>query len=166
MDIRNWPMDRIMQLPDCVFGRRWLMACEKRSVSDTEAFDITELALPEKCVIWNLALDTSPGEGLNLYVRLALGDQLPTTTAMMSALEPLFPGLGFQGAEPREITLRSGVFVVSWPLRMPVASAGRRMVLGVMGAETPRVSARVVIEVSSIPTEVPDWLSSPNLRSP
>ncbi|GAH72945.1 unnamed protein product, partial [marine sediment metagenome] len=56
MDVRNWPADRIMQLPDHCFGRRWLVSVIGARSEIGPAFDISEAGLPEWTVIWNLTL--------------------------------------------------------------------------------------------------------------
>ncbi|GAH58066.1 unnamed protein product, partial [marine sediment metagenome] len=94
MDIRNWPMDRIMQLPDECFGRRFLVSCSLAYADAGSTFDISEIALPEACVLWSLNVAWYNEDTATHYIRLALGDQLPATVAMMDALEPLISGLG------------------------------------------------------------------------
>jgi len=160
MNISNWPLNRIMQLPDNCFGQRYLMSCYIETDGTTKKWDISEMALPEVFVLWELnVLTTYMGSDLS-FVRLALGDQLPTAVAQMDALEPLFPGFGVQGADPR-------VFRVSWAsnlrfmkLRKAFRPSGRRLIMEAYSTadKLPVVQAGIVI--SSIPTEVPDWLCS------
>ncbi|MBA7674184.1 hypothetical protein ES703_82391 [subsurface metagenome] len=160
MNIRNWPMDRIMQLPDCCFGRRWPMSLYVAGVSDTPGYDITELALPEMAVFWSLVWWVAYSDGVVSYMRLALGDSLPTAAAQMTALEPLFPGMGVTGAEPRNILIGSASRGARLTMRMPVRAAGRRPVLEVVSGEAKSCVLHVILEVSSAPTEVPDCLLS------
>ncbi|MBA7479329.1 hypothetical protein ES707_14763 [subsurface metagenome] len=160
MDIRNWPLDRIMQLPDCCFGRRYVISASALSSLGVLGYDISELALPERCVIWELA-GWAGKENLDLaYFRIALGDQLPTTVAQMNALEPLIPGFGPQGPEPRRIDIYVNIGKLFNNIRMPLAAAGRRLVLEVASLPTKNCRFSVAVVVSSIPTEVPDWLCS------
>ncbi len=160
MDVRGWPLDRIMQLPDHCFGRRFVVSVHLVSITGVVGWDISEIALPERCVLWELVYFIGEDSANFYYVRLALGDQLPTTIAMMDALEPCFMGLGTQGAEPRKIQVKNSQ---SWAIRMlrqPIISMGRRLVgeVAAVGAET--IYANVALVVSSIPTEVPDCLLS------
>lgn len=160
MDIRNWPMNQIMQLPDHCFGRRWPIGVNAYSSATTEGWDISEVALPEQCVIWEL----SGWIGYSLQqietFRLALGDQLPTTTAEMDRLEPLFNGLGRTEAGPRRIEAGRLTTFFIMNLRMPVMSSGRRLVLEVVSSGTGVGRLQVAVVVSSIPREVPDCLLS------
>lgn len=165
MDIKDWPLGKIMQLPDCCFGRRFLVCAERSALDAPELFDISEMALPEMCVLWQVILQTYNGDAILHNCRVALGDQLPTSTAMLDTLEPLVPGLGVQGAEPRDISIQPGSHFVSMDVRQLLQAMGRRLVVGVRSAMLKETFVRVVVVVSSIPTEVPDWLCSGNLRS-
>lgn len=165
MNIQNWGMGQIMQLPDYLFGRRFLITCEVRVGPATRAWDISEVALPEKCVIWELVIKGMGIIGMMTTVRIALGDQLPTAVAMFNALDPLFMGLGAQGAEPRDFLLLERAGVAFRRLRMPVAAQGRRLVIEAISPEILTAAVVVGIVVSGVPKEVPDWLGSANLRN-
>lgn len=160
MDVRNWSMDQIMQLADSCFGTRYLVSAHANSAGGEAAWDISELGLPENCVIWEFAIwapAVAPGAH---FCRIALGDQLPTTVAEMDVLEPLFPGFGVQGAGPRDIRLLSNAVTRVNKLRMPIHAAGRRVIVEVDPAATTAWWAQLLLVVSSIPTEVPDCLLS------
>ncbi len=165
MNIRDWGLGEIMQLPDECFGRRFPVCAGLLTSSAGGAWDISELALPEVCVLWNVVLWCQNDSEAILTVRLALGNQQPTSLVMMTALEALIPGLGVQGLDPRYIMVAPGFSMVSLPVRCPINTRGRRLVLEVISDGTALVYAQVVVEVSSIPTEVPDWLISEYRRS-
>ena len=160
MDIRHWGLNKIMQLPDCCFGRRFMVSCALDIGAAQREYDISEVALPETCVIWELVIDGSGSFGDRGIVRIALGDQLPTAVAMFNELDPLFMGLGLQGAEPRPLELNGGEVLSFRMLRMPVAAAGRRLVIEGITGETITCRVFVGIVVSGVPKEVPDWLVS------
>lgn len=165
MNIRDWPMDGIMQLPDHCFGRRWPIACEISTITDP-TYDISEIALPERCVVWSVALDWwNASIDTDAYIRLALGDQLPLNVGMMNILEALIRGVGVQSGEPRYIGLEVGSLNLLWPMRMGLAAAGRRLVMSARPVGGNWLTVRCVLEVSSMPTEVPDWLILEHLRS-
>lgn len=165
MDIRNWPLDRIMQLPDCCFGRRFPVCLCAKSISGAVHWDISEVALPERCVIWSFNAWSGFAYYSIDFFRLALGDHLPTTTAEMDTLEPLFHGFGFQGAEPRNIPGGLYLRLAISDLRMPIFTSGLRPVLEVKSTTGANCLLQVVLIVSSLPTEVPDWLISGPGRS-
>lgn len=160
MKIGNWGIGQVLELPDHLFGRRYLVSCSVVGGDGAAAWDIAEIAFPEKAVIWEVrAWSSSAGVDIG-SIRLALGDQLPTSVAMVTALEPLLPGLGVQGADPRAINPGvDGGFDLN-RIRIPIAASGRRLVLEVTGAtgKTPLVTVGVI--VSSVPKEIPAWVNS------
>jgi len=165
MNIRDWPLGQIMQLPDCCFGRRFAVCLELAPKATGVFWDIGEVALPEKCVLWELVIDVHCDEAQTGALRLALGDQLPTTTAMMDALDPLIMGLGIQGADPRTIEFRNELEIHLRRLRVPILAAGRRLILEVSRGPVILWVVNVMAVFSSMPTEVPDCLVSEYLRS-
>ncbi len=160
MDIRNWPLGRIMQLPDHCFGRRFVISCLIEGSDAAPVWDISEMALPEWAVLWELVVWCREGGGAVSSLRLGLGDQLPTSAAMMGTLEPLIPGLGITGIEPRSILLGYFIDPRFQNIRFPIHSVGRRLVIEVSSVATKTPFVGVGIVISSIPKEVPDCLLS------
>lgn len=158
MDISSWGLGEIMQLPDHVFGERFVISTTVNMVQLASAWDISEVAFPENAVIWEFGLIVSQVAGQRTWCRVALGDQLPTTPFIMTALDPLIMGLGEQGADPRAIffTNNSGYHVVN--IRKALRSAGRRLVLEVRGVHEKIYEVTCFVVVSAIPRSVPDWL--------
>ncbi|MBA7549725.1 hypothetical protein ES705_42220 [subsurface metagenome] len=165
MDIRSWPMNQIMQLPDECFGRRFNVCVAVESDEPTGKGDISEIAFPDVCVIWNVTMWVHNADTTNREMRIGLGDQLPGVMADMDCYEPLIPGFGLQGIEPRYIFTVPGYSLVSLPMRNPLNVQGRRLVIVASGAVENPTLVQIVVEVSSIPTEVPDWLISGQGRS-
>lgn len=160
MDIRNWSMNQIMQLPDECFGRRWPVFLHMDvSVGGTN-WDISEASLPDVTIIWEYSSWSDQFDKDCPFFRLALGDVLPATTAEMDALEPLFRGYGLQGPEPRLISGPTHSPAHLDRLKMPVAANGRRLVAEARAAPTASNHLDIVVVVSSLPTEVPDCLLS------
>ncbi|MBA7708110.1 hypothetical protein ES703_116998 [subsurface metagenome] len=160
MRIDNWPIDRIMRLPDWCFGRRYVISATAFGAVGAQGWDISELSFPEVCVIWSLSFWASRVSPDVEALRIAMGTQLPTAVGMMDVLDPIFPGLGFHGAEPRQIEpalagLASGMF-----LRMPLEPRGRNLIIEVSSVAEKNGSVIVALVVSAMPREVPDWLIS------
>jgi len=158
MDISNWGIGRIMQLPDYCFGRRFLVSCTVQGGDAAAAWDISEVALPERCVIWEMrAFCDSTGVDLTSW-RMALGDQLPATTAIMDGLEPLINGLGIQGPGPRAIDMSFEGKLIWNRLRQNINAASRRLIIEATGAlgKTPIVTVGIV--VSGVPRSIPDMI--------
>jgi len=160
MDVRNWPLERKMALPDYCFGRRYPVCVSLDLETDETDWDISEVALPDIAVVHELCIDAAGGFGNSGLLRLALGDQLPTVLAEMARLQPLFAGLGLQGPEPRQRRINFGASL-SWSrLRVPVAAQGRRLVMELVTVAPNIMAVNVCIVVSALPTEVPDCLIS------
>lgn len=156
MDISGLGIGQIMQLPDWVFGRRFVVSVDCRAGPDETVWDISELGLPQDAVIWQLQIYPYGVSHSGCYVRLALGDQLPTTAAQMDGLEPLIAGLGAQGAEPRRIyCFHETAPYLLFP-RMQVKASGRRLVMEATAGADQYTLVAAQIVVSSVPRAVPD----------
>ena len=160
MDFRSWPLNKIMQLPDECFGSRWPIFFAGGVAAANTGYYISEMALPERCVIWELFIHlTSQGgmaiENWDMDFIYKLGDQLPTA-ANLAAMETLFKGVDFIQAAEKTLRPFSGVL----RMRMPVASSGRRICLAARNNDTEYVTGHTGLVISSVPTEVPDCLFS------
>ena len=164
MDIRRWGLDQIMELPDHCFGRRFLVSCTLRLAAAKQEWDISEVALPDMCVIWELYIESIGIYSEVMTLRIALGDQLPLNVAMFNALDPLIMGFGAQGPEPRSLYFPVHDRMHINRLRVPVAAQGRRLVIECLTPEAIAGSVFVGIVVSGVPKEVPDWLYSEHRR--
>lgn len=160
MDIRNWPMDRIMQLPDSAFGQKFPICVSSLGIELAPAWDISELGMPEVCVLWSLTLQSWSNSTNLMYYRLALGDQLPTAAAQVDILDPLIPGMGAQGGAPRRVVIHTSPMAITVPMRKLIPAMGRRIVLEVVSEAFKLVWVNVIAVVSSVPKEVPDCLLS------
>jgi len=158
MNISNWPFDKIMSLPDYVFGRRFLISCMLYQPTEGTFWDISEIAFPETAVIWELHLYVSGSPGLAEGMRIALGDQVPTGVPQMDSLEPVFNGLGLQGAGPRLIPTGKYRSFEMRRLKLPVRTSGRRLVVEFSYSGTGPVFCDVMLTVSGVPREIPDCL--------
>jgi len=160
MDISQWSLDKIMQLPDYCFGRRFPIMAVVHTGGIGIGWDISEIGFPEICVIWELHFSGRKPEGSTVLHRIALGDQLPTATAMMDGLEPLFPGFGAQGISPRVFLTKGEDILELRRLKMVVRTSGRRLVLEAENTGAAASESRVIVVVSSIPKDIPSWFSS------
>lgn len=160
MDIRNWGLDRIMQLPDEAFGHRFMVYLEVQNVGAGFVYDISELGLPDVCVLWELFIQVYNSETTFCNIRFGLGDMLPAIPPEMLGLEPLLRGFGVQGAEPRYAIYWSPQEIHLRRLRVPIAAQGRRVVMQSQYNAIGDNYVRAAFVFSSLPTEVPDWLIS------
>jgi hypothetical protein len=159
MDISNWGLHKIMQLPECCFGRRFLVSCTVTGGDAAAAWDISEIALPERCVLWEIRGFCDAAAADITSFRLALGDQLPVTTAIMDGLEPLINGLGAQGPGPRAIVPSLDGRMQWNRLRQNIHAASRRLILEATGAQGKTPTITVGIVISGVPRSIPDMIS-------
>lgn len=160
MDISKWPIDKVMQLPDWCFGRRWVVSAARIASGAVTNWDMSELTFPNRGVIWQVDMHPVLCGYFTCYYRLALGFQLPTTTGQMDLLSPLLNGLGDQGNEPRKIRAYSNCGQYNLQMRNPVDFQGKRLILEVTSVADKQILVNVGVVVSTIPKEIPDWLSS------
>lgn len=158
MDIRNWPLGRIMQLPDNCFGRRWPIGLYGTLTDADAAFDIAEFALPERTVIWEVSLVHCGGLGMSVDVAFALGDHLPASDAEFNVMESLCSGIISSNGRRGHFEIPSIAQITYSMLRIPVAVSGRRIVARFIRGPGAAANAAAVITISSIPNEVPDCL--------
>lgn len=160
MNISEWPLSKIMQMPDEAFGSRWLVGGEVRPTEEQRLWTISPLAFPETIVVWELYMTAWTEATARAVFRIALGDQIPISTAMMNALEPVFPGIGYLGPQPQEIHLKDYPFLGLRKIRMPVKTSGRRLVIEYFNSGAATSLMTCILTVSSVPREVPDCLIS------
>ena len=93
MEIRNWPMDRIMQLPDHCFGRRFSVIFSGSVGAFGTSYFISELSLPDRCVLWELNMfsrtataDIPFGQ---IRYSFKLGTKLPASDAEVALLDDI-----------------------------------------------------------------------------
>jgi len=160
MDVRDWGMAKLMQLPDWCFGERWpIITCNTVAVGQTEQW-IVEKPVPDRIVLWSVRVFGSQGDIATSWIKFALGDHEPANDAEFDAFERLFKG-------DFDRSIQEGAFPVvkyadiSMTMRKPLEMNGRRFAIQ-MSNNHGSVSSFLayVFEVSSVPSEVPDWLIS------
>jgi len=156
MNISDWPLQRVMELPDHLFGRRFLISCLSNVEAQATVWNISEVPFPELTVIWELQLITWEIENTRTIFRIAMGDQLPLNVGMMDLLEPVFPGFGLDGPEPRFIHSRDLQGTHLTRLKHPVRVSGRRLVCEFENTYAYSSTMGVLMVVSSVPRSVPD----------
>ncbi|MBA7562200.1 hypothetical protein ES708_03849 [subsurface metagenome] len=160
MNIRDWSLDRIMQLPDACFGQQWPIGLAGQPLLDTPAFDISEAALPDTTVIWEVLTWTAHVPTVPVIIEIYLGDHLPATDAEFRAMEPLFSGVRDVNNRPSSFEANRNMFLAVSRIKMAAKAQGRRLVARFSTDNATAIDSHVILVVSSIPTEVPDWLCS------
>lgn len=160
MNVRDWPANRIMQLRDECFGRRWPIGKSVELADGNAVFAISDMALPENTVVWQFDGRAGPAFATIVMIEVRIGDVLPTTDAQFRGYEPLFVGVEGPGIVHSQFVVGSFVSRPVKNMRMIVHTAGRRFVFRFQRQEGIALAASAVLVVSSIPTEVPDCLLS------
>ena len=160
MDIRDWSLDKIMQLPDCCFGRRWLVSCAEYSVADTDVFAIVKTGVPDRAVIWELCVSVYFSMTMSVIIEFAWADTLPTTGAQWSALQKMFPCQGVQDGVDFNLFGGAGGDLVFRRLKVVSPASSLKPCVRIDGLTTPVKGVCASLIVSSIPKEVPDCLFS------
>jgi len=160
MNVSQWGIGQLMQLPDCCFGSRFEVVLGARVTAAATVYTISPMALPDKCVIWQASLFWpwfgTGAATILANVQVVLGDHLPIAAAEFNALEDVFPGAENYGG---------GQFIFRQPvnltkLRKPIAAQGRRLIVSFTQTTTAMIDMLAAFVISSMPTEVPDCLLS------
>ena len=160
MNIENWPIGRICQLPDYVFGRRWPIALANQVINVTPTWDITEAGLPDRTMIWEMVL-IGPGSTLAMcQVHLRIGEIIPATLPEFMLLRPLFRECVDQAGVPSSFVLAAGMGTAARRLRQPVNMQGQKIVAYFTTASEVTLWLQVILVISAVPKEVPDWILS------
>lgn len=156
-DISNWGWGQLLELPDHLFGRRYCVGCSVAAVLPGTYFDISEMALPEKAVIWCVhAQFASTALGF-ATVSLALGDQLPANDAEFNQLEQLLPDIGYHVLTRRDFHFGSESPFILCDMKLCVDTHGRRLVMRAMKTLPGSHFIESSIAISSIPRSLPEW---------
>jgi len=159
MDIRNWPMNRIMQLPDCCFGRRWLVACAAETAEAGDEYAIVGAGMPDRAVIWEINVTMEFAITQVVGLEFAWAERLVTTAAEWSGLQKMFPCQGQKDGADYNFWASSGSSVITANLKLPSPALGKRPSVRLDDGSTSGKDVTVYFTISSLPTEVPDWLN-------
>lgn len=156
MDIHDWPIEKVLQLPAACFGRRFIVSVSATLGIGASAFLESSFALPDKAVLWevfahSMKASASTSDVLGVFA-LALGEKKPTNRDEFVLLEQVFPSLGNVFGNAR--VMWTPVHLTS--LRLPVLAQGRRLNFFLQNAGLPILSFVVHLVFTSLPTEIPD----------
>lgn len=159
IDIRAWPVDRIMCLPDHVFGQRWVVNSSQVIAGNTTNRWLVQRSLPNRFVLWSLRFGGLTEFPLYLAFKFAMGDQTPADEAAFDGNPRLFPGKLDTAGEEGDLYV-SGIDVREMNMRRMIQGDGLRFVCSCFNpsaAGTARIT--VSFEISSVPSTIPSCLS-------
>lgn len=158
MDTRKWSLDRIMQLPDWCYGRRWWIGTYVGTSTNVVTFFTIEDRLPDRFILWSLIYNGSKwtaATGVNLTLRLATAglddDSFWQATRLF-----------------HQIALEKNVYEIYFNAKTGLYLQNMRTVheargLRICGAakhvdETATCENFCAVLISAVPKEIPDWL--------
>lgn len=160
MDIRDWPLDKIMQLPDWCFGRRWWVGENCWEPEGKNFYVIGSEELPDKFVVWGILISCECAiAALSIRLTIRLGDNVAALTADPKVYDRLLKGI----SSPRVVfEFFVDVNHTTWINceREIIESSGRRLAICVAGDQVNSYEMTVGVLISALPKEVPDWLIS------
>lgn len=158
MDIRDWTMSEVMQLPDWCFGERWWVG-EYCGHVNGRAYNIVGTEqLPDKFVVWGVLIacrSVNCLEAMRLTIRLA--DNQARFAANILAHERLLKGISIPSIYFEFYPNQNGVTWVNCE-RQLVESMGKRLAMSANGDQTIAYEMTVGVQISEVPRQVPDWL--------
>lgn len=160
MRIDDWPLDRIMRLPDWCFGRRHWVGTYAGATNGHVSYWLVEEQLPDKFVVWSIMMCCNCPLMLNGFrVTVRLGFRVPVDAAEVLGLERLCKGISRPNIVYEFYVNPNGLTYMNQQ-RLLIESTGRRICLMVNGDQENPYESTVGVLISSVPKEVPDWLVS------
>lgn len=158
MDIRSWPLDKIMQLPDNLFGQRWVLELHGEVQSDNADVYFFDGTLPDRMVIWEVngivELELDEGQNKDSLMRLKMVPQNAVLGTDFHRGDDIFsytndvetPERGMHGTVSYR-RLRTGVDV-----------QGRKLALRITGSSNADAEFSVGVVISAVPNRIPDGI--------
>jgi len=158
VDISKWPLNKIMQLPDHCFGRRWWVGTYVGTAADATTYFAIEESVPDKFILWDVLIATTGHTAAKqANVTLRLCSQAPTAgniktfrrlmTNMSSRIQMYdiyLPPVALSHLGPMRNFIEAGNDKIGGALKLP--------------SETATCENAVACLISGIPREIPDFM--------
>ncbi len=158
MNISNWPIDKIMGLPDHCFGRREILQLAVDLADANPVYSISPAGLPDRMVIWEVNAAARAVVASTIHAGLALGDVLPASDAEYDALELVFPNVISSDGDRGEFEVCVNSAFIITMVRFPVVVSGRRLIGKFTRHQGNSTEGVIDVVYSALPSEVPGWL--------
>lgn len=166
MDIRNWPINKVMQLPDWCFGRRWPVSVAVTLTGAAAVFDRSDPQLPDRFVVWEVVVMMPWTASCSIEVALATGIELPPNTATFDQLPLLMPHIRSIAGTPGAIDVNYLFLMSVVKVRIPVENSGGHLIGRFIRTVGSSIGGQAIITISAIPKEGPDWIISGLVKKP
>ncbi|MBA7479190.1 hypothetical protein ES707_14622 [subsurface metagenome] len=159
MNTSRWSIDKIMQLPDWCFGRRWWIGEYLGSTNGTVDYRLGKENLPDYFVVWGILIACRSSACLEaMRVTVRLGTVLPAAPGDVNRLDRIYKGISIPSITYEFYPDSNGVKWIDAG-RIVHESKGRRLVIMANGDQVIQYEMTVGMLISAVPREVPNWLS-------
>ncbi|NVM23073.1 MAG: hypothetical protein HWN68_14980 [Desulfobacterales bacterium] len=158
MDISNWDINRIMQLPDWCFGRKWLVGLHAELTGASSKFDLSEFNLPDIAVIWEVTFMVARVSSTSVRFTLALSDHQPVDDADFEKLEPVLKHVKSRMGFRYSLEANDLMAIRLSELKTPIESKNRRLACKFRRVIGQSTGGQAMVTVSYLPREIPEWL--------
>lgn len=160
MDVSGWTIEQRSRFPPWCFGSRSVISARIYNEWHNEfRWSISDVGLPDPCMIWKLGILFRSSDNSNNSLRFALADTVPTTEAEMDAALEILPDYGDSADTPERIYLfiAQGLYL-EFDLQKPMVTGGKKLVVeGYCFGE--EIKALIHVVVSTLPTHMAGWLA-------
>ena len=160
MDVSKWALDKIMELPDWCFGKRWWVGVNLGGAAGETSYWLIDENVPDVFVLWDVLITNAAAEAqTRTDISIRLCRQAPTG-ANIKKFRRLLRGLS-QPTLMFDIQLPKDIAVHLGPMRNLIEArndkiGGAFKRLNATGAQ----ESQIAFLISGIPREVPDWVVS------
>ena len=160
MNISKWPLSKKMQLPEEAFGVKYMVGVELGSAANTIEYLMSPQSMPDDCVIWSFFYSGCMVSCNYTRLAFALGENPPNDAAQFGSCQPLLHGYKDQNFA-YDLFLPANDSVIIPDMKFYVKAAGRRLLVmhKPYGGEG-YFEGNLFFMVTTVPTEVPEWLVS------
>lgn len=158
MNIDDWPLDKIMRLPDWCFGRRWWTGVYQNGVGGAQIISLAEETLPDKFIVWGVLLSCRTAVSIiAISTTMRLGSRVPANLAEAVTLERVLKNISLPTQAYELYASCNGTTWLSVE-RQIIEANGRSLVVVTTGDAANAYAMTVGVLISALPKEVPDWL--------
>lgn len=159
MDVTGWTIEQRIRLPDWCFPNRQLIGCYgSNNVGGSDMFFISEIALPDQCILWEFHYFTLVTGNESGYGRAGLRANVPANVAQMNTAQEFYPYFGMSMAGPNMLPNKTGTTVTGIvSFRKGIITGGKKLVLQIHN-NVDKCIVQVALLVSGLPTDMAGWL--------
>lgn len=158
MDVTGWDLASRTKLPEWCFGQRQVVSARIYNIVNlSTVWDISDVALPDPCFIWNIGMNFRRSDDTGSFLRMGLLANVATSSGEMDAADEILPDYGKGGTSPRRIytPVCNGLYI-EFKIHKPMVTGGKKFAVeGYCYGSDLRLLMHMV--VSGMPTKVPGW---------